>query len=562
MVRRIFYLFFAGVLVLTFVVSADAQKKGMASIKAQELKVHLDFIGSEIFQGRNTPSRELDITCGYVENLVKLYGLKPILPDGSYYQTIPLIMSKLSETGTQLTVVTDKGNYTFNYPGAFGFTTRPGEGVYGGPVVFVGLGVSADSLGWDDYGDVDLRGKLVVMLESTLPRDHILSQSQNARRFLQNRAAVARGKGASAVLTVMSEERENIFVTNGTLFENPETAQWVIVNETERPVPRTAAPVTAPVPAARDTSRAARPPATPTGPFLQAEIRHETAMAILGISKDELKNLFSTLSNGQQVPRKDLTDRIVSVTVKLQKRNAQTENVVACVGGSDPVLKNEYIIIGCHTDHLGISRSRIMPGADDNGSGTVAMLEIAQALMIEHPKRTVILAWFTGEEKGLKGSHFMANNSPVPIEKVSTMLNMDMISRNNPDSLYLIASNLLSTELDKAINDMNKKYTIGLGFDYRYNNTTDRNRFYFRSDQLPYTLFGVPSVWFFCGTTSDYHTPGDTIDKVDYKKMEKVTRLVYLTAMEVGNMKELLKLDANPQVTTRGKHNIAVMPRR
>jgi Zn-dependent M28 family amino/carboxypeptidase len=198
-----------------------------------------------------------------------------------------------------------------------------------------------------------------------------------------------------------------------------------------------------------------------------------------------------------------------------------------------------------------------MNGADDNGSGTVALLEIAQALSLERPKRSVILAWFTGEEKGLWGSHYFVNNCPVPLEKISAELNLDMISRNDPERLFVIASNHVSPELDESIRKQNDVHTR-FNFDYVYNDRAHPDRFYYRSDHYPFIRAGIPTAFFFCGTTLDYHTPNDTIERADFKKMEKVTRLTYLVTYDVGNRPQLLNLDANPEVTTRGKHNISV----
>ena len=133
-----------------------------------------------------------------------------------------------------------------------------------------------------------------------------------------------------------------------------------------------------------------------------------------------------------------------------------------------------------------------------------------------------------------------------------------MLSRNDPESLYLVASDLLSSELDGSIHKVNKEYDINFDFSYIYSNRTHPQRVYYRSDQYPHIRFGIPSVWFFCGFTPDYHTPRDIVEFVDYKKMLKVTKLVYLTAFDVGNKEALLKLDVNPDVTSRGKHNLSV----
>ena len=156
----------------------------------------------------------------------------------------------------------------------------------------------------------------------------------------------------------------------------------------------------------------------------------------------------------------------------------------------------------------------------------------------------------------MNGSHYFINNSPVPVEKISACLDMDMLGRNNADSLYLVGSDLLSSELDASIRRANSKSGINFGFDYRYSNLTHPQRVYFRSDHYPFIRFGIPSVWFFCGFTNDYHTYRDVPESINYVKFLKATRLVYATAIDIGNARNLLKLDVNPSVTSRGSHNL------
>ena len=162
-----------------------------------------------------------------------------------------------------------------------------------------------------------------------------------------------------------------------------------------------------------------------------------------------------------------------------------------------------------------------------------------------------------GEEQLMHGSNYFVNNCPVPIEKITANINIDMLGRNHTDSLFLIGSDRLSSELDQAIAKVNNTSGIKFGFDYRYSNVTHPQRFMFRSDHYPFMRFGIPAVWFFCGLTDDYHTYRDSIENVDFIKFYKATKLVYLTIMEVGNRKDLLRLDINPAVTTRGAHNLS-----
>ncbi|MFC1477226.1 M28 family peptidase [candidate division KSB1 bacterium] len=536
MSRKYFSCCVAFALIFVLVFAATAQQSGMRSITAVELRIHLNIIAAEEFKGRDTPSPELKITSRYIAEIVKSYGLEPLMPDGSYLQDIPLEVTSYSEKDTRLRVMGEMGEQIFYFPQAFGLGRSVSPGTYAGEVVFLGYGLEAPDQEWNDYEGIDVAGKVVVMIDGTLPDSHVLRAPEN-RRVLRNRSTAARQKGAAAVLTVISEERERDFVQNESLFGNTKRPQLV--------EPLASQGISAP-----RTSTQPPPP-----PFIQAEIRHDVAAAILGISKDELNDHFTALSVGRQVLAGAVPNKAVEVTVRRTSEKNYSSNVVAWIEGTDPNLRDEYVLLGSHHDHLGIRNGMVMPGADDNGSGTVAMLEIAQALTIERPKRSVILVWHTVEEKGLWGARYFVENSPVPVEKMSAELNLDMICRNHTDSLYLIGSDKISLELDAAIHKMNDKY-IHLGFDYRYNDQLHRDRFFFRSDQFPYIQYGIPAVWFFCGTTRDYHQAGDTVDRADFSKMERVTRLAYLVAYEIGNKKELLKLDANLEITTRGAHNL------
>jgi len=520
-------------MILCLSVPLGAQKKGMNSITAADLKFHLDFIASDEFEGRDTPSTGLKIASRYVAMMAEKYGFKPLMPDGSYFQNIPLEISKISDARTYIQVEDKYGERIFRFPRALGIPGRSvPEGVYSGGIVFVGFGLENPNIGWDDYAGIDCEGKIVVMLDGTITPQHVLSQLEH-QRALRRRYNAARAKGAVAVLTVVSEEREEGFERNGWFFDDSERGSLVEPMVTR---PRAA------------QSAQARP-------FLRAEIRHEVAAALLDVSRYELSEMFAALQNGLQVPSRNMPGKNVVVSVGAMKNIGHTQNVVAWLEGRDSKLKNEYVVIGSHTDHVGAREGMVFNGADDNGSGTVGMLEIAEAMSIDRPKRSVIMVWHTGEEKGLWGAHYFVNNCPVPVEKISANINLDMLCRNDPNSIYLIGSKYLSTELDASLQKMNNKYTK-LFLDYTYEDPSHPDRFFYRSDQYPYILFGIPGVWIFCGTTEDYHQPTDTVDRVDYEKMEKVTRLAYLAGYEIANMKNMLKLDVIPEISTRGAHNL------
>jgi hypothetical protein len=529
----------------------QAQQKALSLITEDELRLHLNFVAAEETQGRDTPSPGVNIVARYLATMAQRYGFKPLMPDGSYFQNIPLEVTSVSPSKSRLRVVSPQGDMTFYYPESFLGRTA---GSWGGDIVFVGYGLSMPEKEWDDYGKLDLAGKVVVMLEGQLPEGHPL---RTDRAAAGTRTSVPRARGASLVLTVISPERERDMATRGaSLFQTRPSATMLSTYPTQNRRRRSAAqpqPTQPRQPPVQGPQETAARPAPPAG---AAEIRHEAATSILGISQGELEAMFASIASGKQVPGKALNKR-AELSVVMEKHPDSSPNVLAVLEGSDPVLRSEYVVVTSHHDHVGLRNGRSMNGADDDGSGVVGMIEIAEALSVERPKRSVILAWFTGEERSLWGSHYFVNNCPVPLEKISANLNLDMISRNDPNSLFLIASNNLSTELDGSIRAMNEK-SAKLKFDYVYNNRDHPDQFYYRSDQYPFIRVGIPGVWIFCGTTPDYHTLNDTIERVDFKKMEKVTRLTYLITLDIGNKPSLLKLDANPEVTSRGKHNTAV----
>jgi len=520
-----------------------SQTKGLKTITEKELRYHLDFLGAKEFRGRETPSYELEIATHYIGNWVKHSGLKPLMPDGSFYQEVPLKVTAVSYAGTKIKVLKGRSEEVYFFGKSFGgaFVVT---GSYSGSIVFAGLGISDPDNGWDDIKGLDLKGKIVVIIDEQRPSDKSEPGAWLTSR-IGNVINEIRERGASAVFSVVSPEKQKRIGIPAGFYDYVPTGRLGIVYDSQRssftnPVPQT------------DSQQETRPPL----PFTVAEISHELASGILGMTEEEIAELFTTVRSGNKLAIKELPEVYVKLDVEVESYKASSRNVIAIVEGSDPLLKNEYIVISGHHDGRGIDDGEIVPAADDNGTATVALMEIGQALLTERPERSVILAWVTGEEQGMNGSHYFINNCPVPVEKISACLDMDMLGRNNPDSLFLVGSDLLSSELDASIRKVNQKAGINFGFDYRYSNLNHPQRVYFRSDHYPFIRFGIPSVWFFCGFTNDYHTYRDVPELINYTKFLKVTKLVYLTAMDIGNMKNLLKLDVNPAVTSRGKQNL------
>lgn len=521
--------------------SLFSQSKGLSSISEKELRYHLEFLGAREFRGREIPSHELDIATLYVANWAKDAGLKPIMKDGSFYQYVPITVSGISQPETRITVSGTNGEKIYYYGQDLGGYFSE-SGSYSGEVVFAGLGISDPGYGWDDLKDLDIRNKVVIILD-TPRKDHKTPEGRLYFLRLNQIIASLRDRGAAAVISVVSPEREEKLAEGFNIFDRLPAGRMGIIYDSQKTDFETL-PVK-PVEASR-----------PLLPFESAEISHEAAAAILGLSRGEIAGMFREIREGRQVKSGKIPDIRVRLDVTIRKNTSSSRNVIAVVEGSDPRLKNEYVVVCGHPDGLGIREGQVLAGADDNGTATVALIAIAKALQAERPKRSVIIGWFTGEEKMMNGSLYFVNNCPVPVEKISACLNMDMLGRNNTDSLFLVCSDLLSSGLDASIRKVNKSSGINFGFDYRYSSLKNPEQVYFRSDHYPFVRFGIPSVWFFCGFTPDYHTPKDVPEYINWAKFYKITKLVYLTAFDIANASELLKLDVNPKVTSRGKHNL------
>ena len=226
------------------------------------------------------------------------------------------------------------------------------------------------------------------------------------------------------------------------------------------------------------------------------------------------------------------------------------ENVLGYIEGTD--LKDELIIITAHYDHLGKHDSIIFNGADDDASGTAGVLEIAEAFMLakkegKGPRRSILIMPVSGEEKGLLGSKYYTDNPIYPLDKTIANLNIDMIGRigdfkEDANYVYLIGSDRLSQDLHNISEEVNKKY-IGLELDYTFNKEDDPNRYYYRSDHYNFAKNNIPVIFYFNGIHEDYHKPTDTIEKIDFNKIEKITQFVFLTAWELANREERIVVD-------------------
>jgi Zn-dependent M28 family amino/carboxypeptidase len=279
-------------------------------------------------------------------------------------------------------------------------------------------------------------------------------------------------------------------------------------------------------------------------------ISTEVANTIL--KKKKVEDLKANISKTEQ-PQAFNAKTELNIVIKNLTEKVLAENVLGYVEGSG--LKEELIVITAHYDHLGKEGDVVFNGADDDGSGTVAVIELAEAFAKAKkeghgPRRSMLFMTVSGEEKGLLGSAYYTENPEFPLKNTVCNLNIDMIGRldekhtNNSNYVYLIGSDKLSSELHQISENANKTYS-NLELDYTFNDEKDKNRFYYRSDHYNFAKNGIPVIFYFNGVHADYHKETDEVAKIDFNKMEKITRLVFFTAWELANRTERIKVDSN-----------------
>jgi Zn-dependent M28 family amino/carboxypeptidase len=510
-------------------VSTTAQR-GIDTITAAQLRDYLTFIASDEMEGRDTPSRGLDTTAKFLAMNLARWGFKPAGDNGSFFQRIELRRDR-SDTGQTKVEYNGRALTT-----GLDFLPAGGSGTVSGSLVFAGNGWFIKSKEVDAYKDVDPAGKIAVIFGTPNMRPRGISGSEmgKAGEDYMNPIEYARKKGVVGL----------IYIPDFQYLANWQRTRLRIMERGSTVVAKFQTPTSAPLPS--------------------IVISPEIANALFAGEKQSATGIFNA-SYGTSVPTSFVMSEQKKVTLSLANNTetVPTQNVVAVWEGSDPLLKSEYVALGAHYDHVGsgcppVGNDTICNGADDDGSGTTALLGMAEALSKSptRPKRSVLFVWHCGEEKGLWGSRYFTEFPTVPLDKIVAQVNIDMIGRSKkegdtnsrnaeltgPDAIYLIGSTMMSTELGELVNEVNKSY-LNLAFDTKYDAPGEPNRFFFRSDHYNYARKGIPIIFFFDGTHEDYHRPGDTADKIDYQKMEKVTRTIYMTVWEIANRPARLKVD-------------------
>ncbi|MGH9832040.1 MAG: M20/M25/M40 family metallo-hydrolase [Blastocatellia bacterium] len=501
---------------------AIGQFGNVEAITAAQLKDYLYFVASDEMEGRDTPSRGLDLTAKFIAMNLSRWGVKPVGTDGTYFQKFGLTSRRLSPEQTVASV----SGQSFKIGEDFIAQFYPGSAK--GQIVYVGHGYVIKAKNVNAYEGVDVKDKIMLVADS-YPRG-VTYQDLRGKAGEENlsRDEYARAHGAKGIIVIPN---------------SPAIAFW------EQRYKASLNPTRPRMESSQESNQV---------PTIMAS--EKMVSAILQGEKIDFETIKKQMSENAVSGAFDLSKQ-AEFTVAAKVETLSTQNVVGVIEGSGPQLKNEYVAVGAHYDHVGMRATgdgdRIFNGADDDGSGTVATLAIAEALAKgPRPKRSIIFVWHAGEEKGLWGSEYFAEHPVVPINQIIAQLNIDMIGRSKkegdtkpanvnltgPNEVYVIGSKMMSTELGNLSEEVNHSF-LKLAFNYKYDAPNDPERFFYRSDHYNYARKGVPIIFYFSGTHEDYHRPSDHADKIDYEKMEKVTRTIFATMWKLANAPARPKVD-------------------
>jgi len=499
-------------------VSAQSQQTGPLSIRADELREKVSYLASKELKGRGNGSPELRVAAEYIADVFKKNGVKPAGDGGTYFQSFQMFTSRLGPDN-EFRV----GREEFRLGQDYLPYNLSAKGEAEGPLVFVGYGVVAPNLKFNELSGVNLRGKIAVVIDRN-PRADDFDAAFNRIH-------------PADIGSIMTKARDvyDAGATGLVVIQNPELQNFSIADLSA-------------------TFRASYPRKdAPMGDV--SDLRNPRLPVVL-LSASAARNLIPSFRDVQRKIDETLQPQSVdlgmraSLKVDIQRVSFSTQNVIGLLEGSDPRLRQEAIVVGAHYDHDGEYDGQIWPGADDNASGTAGVLELAEAFGAGStaPARSILLCAFAGEEKGELGSQHYSDHPAIPIDRTVAMLQMDMIGRNeehganrqlrldretavqNANAVNVIGATF-SPDLKQVMEETNRG--IGLDLKFRYDDTPEN--LLRRSDQWAFLVKHVPSLFIHTGEHPDYHRPSDTADKINYPKMEKIVRWVFVAVQQLAN---------------------------
>ena len=465
-------------------------------------------LADEKMVGRGNGTTELNQAAQFIARKFRRFGLQPSPGAEDYFQRFVITTSAAMGPDNSLKVDTELGSQSFQQDDDFRPLSFSSKGVVAGPLVFVGYGITALEYDFDDYNGVEVKGKIVLAIHHE-PQEHDEEAVFSGRQYTSHSRAVskainAKNHGAAGLILVIDAgnhpQRKDSLFRFGTF----------------------AGPRSVGIPAVQVK-------ATVVDQWLQQVGRKETLEGLQKAIDGDLSNQSFALGEGIQV----------AIRTQVKQNRAEVANVIGYLLGSDPQLKDEYVVIGAHYDHLGLggptslassNTKTVHYGADDNASGTSGLLELAREFARHRDRltRSMIFVAFAAEELGILGSNYYAAHSPVPLEKTVAMLNMDMIGRVKKGRLY-VGGTGSSTHFREMVEEANREIELDLSFSISI---------YGASDHTSFAVKKIPVLFFFSGLHSDYHKPSDTWDKIDAEAGARILALVYRIGASLNQLKQ------------------------
>ena len=519
------YLFFLASQLASF--TLPAQKEGLISIQKNDLKSNMTFFASNELQGRETGTLANDAAALYIKSNIMRIGLKPVPETGDNFQKIPLVSSKISKKESYLKIFNVNGDVIFSTDSLVSLMVPSRTMDVTGSVVFAGYAYENKNTGYSDLKDLDLADKIVLIMT----RNPELAGTNNDNAIFDNnlerqKLMTVFSKGPKAILYVYDPSNKYHDAYSSGLSGMVGSGTVSIKGQPGFSMP------------------------------LQFNfITQYAADMLLKTSGFNLKQMQERISAGGKSVSIELQGITASVKTGVEASEFFSSNVIGIVEGSDPVLKNECVIYTAHFDHVGVNnKGEIFNGADDDASGSMALLEVAQAFMNlkRKPLRSIVFAWVNGEEKGLLGSQYYTDNPVIPMEKTLADINLDMVGRSkmpadtgkfmgyhltvtNPGEVLAYTAHE-STELLRMMTLSAKETGIQVI-------DKGKNLEFGSSDHASFMAKGVPAFLFISGIHADLHSTRDKVEKIDFDKMEKVARMVFLLGYKIANQRERIKLD-------------------
>ncbi len=524
------------------VIPLQAQKKGMESINTNDLKKHMLFLSSDELEGRDTGEPGLQVAARYLAVQAEALGLKPLDKNEDYLQTYYIQEKAYDREHSSITITAADSSvskstepfYMFPAPGG-DYTLIEGE------VVFAGYGISSEENDYNDFENIDIHDK-VVLIMNRAPMNEEGTEAQfdnNKWTGMQNfqfKMQNIFSKQPRAVMMVMDPKSGMQSIED----INPAVAKYLSKSRGLK----------------ADDEVVDDGPGNLPGMVL---IHREVADQLLASTGKNLKDLQLEIDRNL-APQSFLMEGCsVEIELTMETNDLEVYNVFGLIEGSDPVLKDEVVIYLAHYDHIGTDgNGGVFNGADDNASGTVALIEIAEAFKMEKksPKRSIGILWVSAEEIGLYGSEYFAEHPLVAREKIAAVINLDMVARTKTaedvlsdrsgltiqggDSVKVLGA--LQSKVLMQINESSLA-EAGLVGNYQYNNLTDPNRYFFRSDHISFARKDIPVLFYSTGTHRDYHMVSDVEESLDYEKFLKMTRFCYKAGLNVAQYKGSIEVD-------------------